>query len=334
MPGPALRTAVLLFLLVALGWWLWGRQPQPAVHDLPRAAEVHSQPQLSLRSRPPRPAEAVADGDAAPVPLAAVPSLQGSAIDGEAGRDRYGRLRVDAGLRRFFDWHRAASGEIGESALRQWLSGHLAERLDTAGVAEALALYDLYLDYLRAAEGLAVETDPARRWDRLLELRRQMFGAERARDLFADEDPWMQAQIARQAIKQDPRLDAAARQQALQALEATLAEPLRADPTVALLDEVDQLDRQFAASGLDAGQRLQERSALFGPEAAARLAALDAQREDWQRRLEDFRRQSEQLRQRSASEDDYRRALEAWAQQHYDEAELRRIAALQAETGG
>jgi hypothetical protein len=56
---------------------------------------------------------------ASPTPLQLLPprSLIGSDPDGAVGLDADGRLRIDAALRHWFDWHRAAIGELDEPAI-------------------------------------------------------------------------------------------------------------------------------------------------------------------------------------------------------------------------
>lgn len=325
--------AIALAAALLLGWALLGGRGASTPTPSP-AAMVPPAPPVVAVVAPPPPATAPVVSPTQPSAIAVPASLQGAQIDGAVGLDARGRLRIDADLLRFFDWHRSALGELDEAALRRWLSANLDARLPPAARDEALDLYALYLDYLREADQLA-GLDPWQRNEALRALRLRLFGADRAEALFAQEQRWMDAQLARQAIRDDRRLDAAQRQAQLRELEASLPPLLSEDPLSGLAREVEQLNQQFDQAQLSAAERHAERRELLGEEAAQRLARLDAERADWQARMQQYLDQREALRRQAfASEAERQRALDGWAAARYDPAELRRIAALLGEGGG
>jgi lipase chaperone LimK len=104
---------------------------------------------------------------------------------------------------------------------------------------------------------------------------------------------------------------------------------IQRDATSAVL--VDEQTRQFDAMNADAATRAEERAALWGEDAAQRLAELDRARAEWDRRVSEYLAERQQLEARPDLEAAARQqALNALRARRFDAAERQRIEALEA----
>lgn len=318
----ATTAALAAVVLVAWGW------PAP---DIAPASE----PAVALAGAAPLVAEPVAVRTAAaPAPVAAdairaPASLAGSDPDGGATLGRDGRLQPDAALRRYFDWHRAAMGELGEAEIRARLQAGLAAQLPPDQLLVAMDWYDRYLDYLAASDRLPFEADPLRRLDQLRALRQLLFGDQVAAAFFEAEELALEARLLRRQIARDRSLEPAERNARLAALDAALPTELRTPIEQQRVREAERLTAAYEAGGVPADERRRERTALYGEAAAERLAQLDAARDTWQQRLDHFAAQRARLHDDPRLAESERAArLRRWVTEHFDPAEQRRLQAL------
>jgi lipase chaperone LimK len=248
-----------------------------------------------------------AAGATAPVAAAVEPapvprSLRGTEPDGELVVDANGRFLPTRSALRFFDYFLTATGEEPPDAIRRRIIAAIEARLPPAAAREAEAFLDRYLAYRTAAQALA--SDPAlarsadleRRLQWLRELRRAHFGAELAGTLFGEEEDATEVALEMRQVLADPSLDDADRKARLDELESELPEPMRrarAEARAPLALRQDEAALR-AAGGTD-GDVQALREARFGPEAAARLAALDRQRAAWNARLDAWRAERDRI---------------------------------------
>jgi lipase chaperone LimK len=335
--SPARRRGVAIAVLVAtLAVAAAWRTPAPVTGGLAHGnAQGSATDQQLPPARRPAPSQdrVPAPAPAAPVAAAApVASQLGSDPDGDVALAEDGRLRVDRALRRFFDWHRAAAGELDENGMRARLTDALYARVTEAAAAEALAIYARYVDYLAASDGLPFHGDALLHLDALRALRRALLGDEVASAFFADEEAAIEARLVRRALLADRRLDATARERRLAAVEAALPEELRESPELRALQDAEVLDALYEADGTDPARRHDERAALFGEDAATALARLDHERADWQARVDRYLALQQSLHGDLAlSPAERERRLERWLQQNFVAAEQRRLRALEDE---
>jgi lipase chaperone LimK len=328
------RAVAILVVVAAVAVAALWRTPAPVaggpVETMAASRPANTGPIPSRAATPPPAAPRPATVASAATPP--VPSQVGSEADGSVELDGDGRLRVDRALRHFFDWHRAAAGELDENAIRQRLAASLQARLPPAQAAEALAIYDRYLDYLAASDSLPFSGDPLTHFDALRALRRDLLGDAIATAFFADDEVAIEARLIRRALLSDRSLDAAERERRLAAIDAALPVELRPSPEVLALADAEALDALFEAGGIDPPQRHEERAARFGEDAAVALGQLDRERADWQERVGRYlaleRRLGSDLAL-SAAERQHR--LDRWLQQHFGAAEQRRLRALRDE---
>lgn len=255
-------------------------------------------------------------------------SLRGTAPDGGLSFGEDGQLIVNADLRHHLDWWLTLLGEMPLARIRTLLLDNLIN-LDPGQAAQVIAFFDRWTEYLQAADALAPATDTGQRLAQLSALRRQWFGAD-AQTLFADEERYIEATLARQSALSDPTLTPTQRDAALRSADQMLTPEQRQtrqasrDPMLAS-EQTAQLD----AIGASAEQRHQERAAIWGEDAAQRLAALDQERALWQARVEGFRSERQQiLANESLSAEQQAEQIQELLNRDFQPAEARRALAL------
>jgi len=294
------------------------RDPGPAREHAPARASAEPLPSGS----------AVA---AASLPLPA--SLLGTDLDGALLRDVEGRFVPTRDALDLFDYFLSASGEEPDSVIRARIEAAIAARLDDP--APALELLERYLAYRAEARALFEEENAAalpleRRLQRIRELRRAHFGAQLAGELFAAEEERWRVDVERLHVLRDPALGEEEQASRLAALDAQLPEPVRearsaATAALVLIRDEARL-RSEGATEAEIGAL---REARFGPEAAARLAALDRARAEWNARVAAYRAERERVA--ALHEGDaaaQAAALTALRDAHFEDAELLRVEAL------
>lgn len=211
-------------------------------------------------------------------------SLRGTDIDGAVHLDADGQPIPDADLRRLFDYHLSLIGELDAAGIRAQLQRTLGARLDATRLTQVMILFDRYLAYQQALarSGIGDRPDPAERLAAARALRRSLLGEAMAKGFFAEEEALAELSLERMRIAASD-LDADRKRDALRALDARAGYGARESANLAETAAVqaEALERR----NLTPAQRTAERSALWGPEAAQRLAALDAQQAQWDARV-------------------------------------------------
>ncbi|MFD0725651.1 lipase secretion chaperone [Lysobacter brunescens] len=267
---------VALSAALAAGLW-WASASTPTGSEADALAGTDASTQAD--------ADAARDAGANAATNAKPGSLRGTEFDGEVRFATDGSVIPDAGLRRLFDHVLSTMGETDLAGVRNLLRSYLQSRFDTARTERVLAVFDRYVAYQRAlleAPG-ARSTDPAVRLAEARRLRRSLLGDAMAEGFFAEEEALAELSLKRRDIVADPKLSADRKRELLDALDREAGYDARGDAEVAELAarQAEDIERR----GLTATQRQAERSALWGPEAAERLAVLDAQQADWDARV-------------------------------------------------
>ena len=190
----------------------------------------------------------------------------------------------------------AAGPANDPQALKAKLGALVAQHFPPALAHSALALARRYVDYRVALGQLKPPSDPLdpdalrAAMAQLRTLQLQHFSAEEYDALFGTQLQLDQYTLARMDIERQPHLSTAQRQQALAEAEALLPPAARADRAAAIahMDAARQT-AAFDAQGIDDATRLAQRSALYGTEAAERMARLDHEERGWHARLEQYR---------------------------------------------
>lgn len=261
-------------------------------------------------------------------------SLRDSEPDGAVTLDAAGRVRASQELRRLFDYFLSAIGEIDVAAIRVLLLDHVRALHGEAVAAEVGALFDRYVDYQQAlaAMNAPIGESLRARLERVRDLRRRLLEPGMVEAFFGDEERYTEYTLDRRDVMSDRALDEHARDERLREIEARLSPEQRAsqrEANVAVL--VEEQNRQFDALRLDPAQRQAEREALFGAEAAARLAAADAEVAAWDARVQAYVLARDAIRNDARLDAAARdRAIEALLRQSFDAAEQRRVGSLEA----
>jgi lipase chaperone LimK len=292
---------------------------------------------------PPPPAREAAEAVAAPrsrwdVPATArgpLPaSLRGSEPDGRIEVDADGRFVPTPGALLLFDYFLSASGEEPLEVIRGRILLHLEYQLPPEVAGEVAALLDRYLAYREALRGLAESragpADLERRWQWIRELRVEHFGAEVAAGLFGPEEQTILVDMERRRVALDETLDEAERAERLAALDERLPSNVReARRRAAAPARVRAEVEARRAEGASEAEIFALREEAFGTDAAERLAALDARRAEWQRRLHDYHAERDALLGDSEfAPEELHGALEALRAEHFEAEELARVRAL------
>ena len=292
-----LRVAALVAVAAGGGWLLVARHEAPAA---PVAA---------------------ADADY----FAFVRSAAGTQLDGAVRASADDKLEVNAELAYLFDYYLAGLGERPLDDIRTEIIRELERRLRPAPAAEARRLLDAYLAYKRALvdveRGLPAQADPAQRARARLtamqQLRANYFSNEEIAGLFSASDAYDLDAIARLEINSDAGLSEAQRKQQLAALDARLPQKAREEkeaPTRVI--RLEEAVSQARAKGADDNEIYRMRAAALSPAAAARLADVDREEADWQRRIAIYQAQRrattdeaalQQLRDAAFSADEQKR---------------------------
>ena len=258
-------------------------------------------------------------------------SLRGTEVDGGVSFDANGRVVLEPGLRRLFDYYLSLIGERDPSQIRQLLADHLLGRYGAHQAQSVLAYFDRYVAYQqRLAEAqIGGAVDPQERLAKAMALRRELLGDEMATAFFAEEEALAVLTLKRMAIASDASLTADRKSGLLAELDRGAGHTARADADAA--SAVADQERRFEQTHASASERAAEREALWGKPAAERLARLDEERARWDARIEQYLFARSRIdADRSLSPAARAQALATLRARHFDAAEQRRVASLEA----
>lgn len=261
-------------------------------------------------------------------------SLRGTAVDGVVRVDAQGRVVRDRDLRRVFDYFLTRLGERSPERIRADLIAWLQQQpqLDAAARAQALALFDRYVELQHAAAALPRSSDLRADLDRLHALRVRELGAELAQAWFGDDEAYAAHTLARIEAARDTSVDEATRQRRLAELDAQLDPAQRAgrDESTAFQQAVAD-SGHFDVEAVSAQRRADQRRQRWGEDAAVRLAELDQQEASWQLRLQAYTQAREHLFADRALVPAERERRLVRLLDDFSEAERRRVLALAEE---
>ncbi|MYN47529.1 lipase chaperone [Pseudoduganella sp. FT93W] len=276
---------------------------------------------------------------AAPDYFAFVPSMLGTRPDGQLTQLGADQLVLTPELVYLFDYYLAALGEKPLAAIRGEIRHELERRLHGKAVQEAQRLLDIYMDYKQALAGVEAQlaasqpraSDPVKaarlRLQALRQTRAAYFSPAESTALFGASDAYDEDAIARMAISSDRQLSEAEKQQRWLALDAALTPEQRneraAPGRVLALEQAVALARQ---RGTDENEIYRLRASTFTPAAADRLAELDKEEAEWQRRISSYQARRRALQERAGSSAD---ALQQLRDASFSAAEQLRLGAYE-----
>ncbi len=258
-------------------------------------------------------------------------SLRGTEVDGAVALDAGGKVVLDLGMRRLFDYYLSLMGEQDLVQIRSLLKDYLLGKYSPSNTDVALKYFDRYSDYLNALTDMNIGglSKPEERLEKVTALRKQMLGEEMAFAFFAEEEMLAALTLKRMAIANDKNLSAEEKARQLAALDASQHYSARTEADMATL--VTEQTRQLDALKLTDKQRAAEREALWGKDAAARLAQLDQQRAQWDARIDQYLLERSRIdANRGLSQTAQAQAIAALRARQFNAAEQRRVASLEA----
>lgn len=272
--------------------------------------------------------------DPGPLP----PSLQGTEHGVVLHRDAQGNLALQADLLHLFDFYLAGREEEGLDKVLTRIHQALAAQLQGQSLEQARDLLRRYVDYRIALQGLPEAganldaTQLRLRLDAINNARRQFFSAQEYEVFFARENAEDEYMVQRLALAQQDGLSDAQRQQVLAELELQLPEDVRqARAESTRYGELYTATAALQAQGASAEEIRQLREQQLGSAAADALAELDQQHAQWQRRLDEYVRERNSLRESGLSQTDLQAAITHLQNSRFDELERKRVQALDAE---
>ena len=269
--GLLVGMVVLLTGVFAVSWL--NRPPPAGASDAGAAAQVALQPGLT----------------------APAPSLQGTVPDGQL-HDGGAELVLSPELIRRFDYWLTTHGEKPLDAVRADIRADLSDELNAPSLQVALRLLNAYVAYkteLASLQALPMGTYDsaalAQQLQAIRSVRSRHFNEVESLALFGPDDAEDDHALARLRITQDPSLSAQERSRQLALLSQRLSPGQRAAESEPVLHlSVADAVAEARARGADATEVRAIRARMVGPEAAERLARVDAEQADWQARVQGY----------------------------------------------
>jgi lipase chaperone LimK len=337
------RIGILASLLILALVIINRRGPKMEALDAQAAAPAETEGSWAVRpdAPPATPATAASSSQVAEAP-APHPSLEGTDVNGGIRVDDKGRIILHRDVRRLFDYYLSLRGRMDNESIRALLRQHLEASQPDPVVQQALALFDQYVALIDAeakyaeewtGRDLKVSEQVASVLEERRRLRREYLGDALSEAFYQDQEQYEAFQLERMKISTNPDLNEAEKKAALDAAESLLSPQQREirKQTFAWLD-IKQLARQPIES-LDAesADAIRQR---FGDNALDRLAAVEQERQSWEQKREGWLAEKARLAARTDLSNDEKKAqLEAYGQTHLDPSELRRMQALDTDSG-
>lgn len=332
-----------LALVVAVMWWLLpsgvggGKNPagsaSTGVTQAATGAVATAQATAGKESEEQDFAHFVALGEG----LGSVPrSLRGTQVDGHVAADASGNLILEVGVKQMFDYFLSALGEENLDAIKGRIAFYLKQHLPASAALQGWSLLGRYLDYRQATSSIeeSQKSDGSVAGLRQAEqqrnqLRDSWLGEAASQAFFGPEEAYDDYTLSRMQIMQDESLSDAQKQQQVDQLKAALPDEVRdmIQQTTAPVEAVDTVDAMRAQGASEADIQAY-RTSQFGPEAAERFKALDAERAAWQNRYDDYRQQRQSILDAGLAASDQASEIAALRERLFAAGEQKRVAAL------
>jgi lipase chaperone LimK len=252
--------------------------------------------------------------------------------------DGDGNLIVGLALKDLFELYLSAMGEetLDEILLR--IQQALALQLKSPALEQGYDTLKRFIDYKVELANLEKqqpdsnlsELENIRQQKEILAaIQQEYFTPMESDALFAAETEYDTFMLEHLTIQQNEHLSAEEKQQQVVALEASLPEEVRAGRESAMAPaKVYQQAQTMKAEGQSASAIYHMRAETLGEEAAAALAQLDQQRDQWQQRLGIFNAEYRSISTSGLSEEDQQSAVNALLARGFDATESIRVRAL------
>ena len=214
----------------------------------------------------------------------------------------------------------------------------LERKLSPAAAAEAKRLLGRYLDYKRALVDVEKNMKLAgsnaatlrARLVAMQQARSQFFTAQEAQGLFGFNDAYDMDAVARMEVAEDKSLNEAQKQSKLQQLDAAMPTALREEREAPLrIVKAEETVQSMRAKGATEQDIYQYRAATFSPEAAARLAEVDKEQEQWNARIAGYQQERKTILANVQNESAKQLALQQLRQNRFNAEEQNRLVAYE-----
>jgi lipase chaperone LimK len=267
---------------------------------------------------------------------ATIESQLGTQIDGMLEVDRNGNLLITEQIRHLFDYFYTTVGEVSFEQASDNIRQHLTTRLQQPALDQALVILDDYIEYktdlveLEQAFPVVADVHSLRaRADQVQRLRARIFSPEVHQAFFAAEEVFNNFTLERLAIMHDDNIASQDKGAMIEDLRQSLPEDMQ-DLLVPQIHQVltEQTDT-LQSAGADASEIRSLRMSLVGPEATGRLEILDQQRQQWQRRLDEFSAERQAIADHPGLSDaDKQQAIKELVSQRFASNEQLRMGSL------
>lgn len=335
------RTVLLIVFLLGVAFVVMPRDeahvpsapsPEPAAGSANAAPDGSPMPESRRGERAPTREREVQP----PAPEKLAPSLRGTEIAGALLVDEDGNFVATADALSMFEYFFTVSGEASREEIVARIRTEIAARLDPPAEAQALAFLERYLAY--RDRGLTFgtpgpeDTDLRSRFEKIRDLRREIFGEELASRLFGEDEAAAEVAIRQREIAEDPDLSPEEKAAAIEKSYEDLPEPLRKarEETLAAVRLMEDTDR-MRAEGASAEEIRDMRVERFGEEAADRLEDLDRENAAWDGRMAAYRAERDRILASGGLSDVQKAAaIDDLVRSRFEENERLRVEALDA----
>lgn len=279
-------------------------------------------------------------------------SLQGTEVDGEIIIDENKQLVVTEGLRRLFDYFLSALGEEEEAVIYARVESYIRSHTPEPAASQALAIFDQYIAYLKAIPEIeqrygnlqlqatkSGELDlnaVAQQKQDVSKLRQQYFSKETITAFFGTEDDYDDYSMEMVRINQNTQLSNTQKEAAIQDYISRMPDnTTKANITQqANLNELMTRTEQMKAKGTTPEALYNMRRELVGAPAAARLAQVDQEDANFDKRFEQYQAQKQRLLNQSGdkaqTDKQAQTQINQLEQQLFNDTERKRLAGYAA----
>lgn len=215
--------------------------------------------------------------------------------------DADGNLIIDGNVKDLLDYFLLTIGDLPFDEIYDLIAGNMMASLQEPALTQALAVLDNYFAYIDAYDqwessfdkNYVMENDPAGMRDRLAELeslRRQYLGDDVYEAFFAELDQTNNAYLDAQLALRQPGLTERERSVIIEQLKAALPEQVRQAQEAAMV-QVNLAERtaRLRQQGASDADIYQTRVEMVGEDAAKRLAQVDEEKRQWQKKREQYK---------------------------------------------
>jgi len=277
-----------------------------------------------------------------PLPTHALPA---SLADIEHGvvlqMDSQGNLIINSDTHDLFEFYLSAMGEEPLEQILLRIRHHIEIQLTLAAKDQAFLLLKNFVDYKielsTVSEDLKkLTTDKHSQLESLklqkaqvASLRAQYFSPSTYQAFFQQEEIYDNFMLSQLEIKQNSQLNAAQKQQQIDALINDLPQEIKQTrQTVSRHAELYQAAQTLRDNGASKEDVFQLRASSLGTDAAIALAELDDKRHHWRQRLNHYAQQRDAILSSGLTDNDRQTAIESLIQQNFSQPESIRVKAL------